>query len=63
MQKRHSTKNTQTNKAEETLTKEQKINVKNLKKIMNREKIILPSLRNIEWRTVRTEKEKNKTST
>ena len=32
------------------------VNLENLKRIMNSEKTTLPSLRNIEWRTVKTEK-------
>ena len=49
---------TQPNNPEKTLTQEQKVSIENLKRIMNREKTTLPSLRNIEWRTVKTETEK-----
>ena len=35
----------------QTLSQEQKLNLENLKRIMNSEKTTLPSLRNIEWRT------------
>ena len=48
----------QPNKPEQTLSQEQKLNLKNIKKIMNSEIITLPSLRNIEWRIVRTETNK-----
>ena len=40
--------NTLPNNQEETLSQEQKINLENVKRIMNSEKTILPSLRNIE---------------
>ena len=50
--------NTQPNNTEQTLTQEQKVNFKNLKRFMNGEKTTLPSLRNIEWRTVKMETEK-----
>ena len=53
-QKRH----TQPNNAEQTLTKEQRINQENLKRIMNGEQTPLQSLRNIEMRTVKPETEK-----
>ena len=49
---------TQPNDTKQTLTQEQKINLENLKRIMNGEKTTLPSLRDIEWRTVKTETEK-----
>ena len=49
---------TQPNNTEQTLTQEQKINLENLKRIMNGEKTTLPSLRNIEWRIVKMETEK-----
>ena len=49
---------TQPNNLEQTLTQEQKVNLGNLKWIMNSEKTTLPSLRNIEWRTVKTETNK-----
>ena len=42
----------------QTLTQEQKVNLENLKRNMNSEKTTLPSLGNIEWRTVKTEKNK-----
>ena len=48
----------QPNNSEQTLSKEQKLNLKNLKRIMNSEKTTLPSLRNIEWRIVKTETNK-----
>ena len=48
----------QPNKQELTITKEPKINLENLKRIMSCEKITLPSLRIIEWRTVKTETNK-----
>ena len=50
--------NTQPNNPEQTLTREQKVNLENLKRIMNGEKTTVPSLRNIEWRTVKTETNK-----
>ena len=42
----------------ETLSHEQKVNLKNLKRIINNEKTNIPLLRNIEWRTVKTETNK-----
>ena len=36
---------------EETLSQEQKVNLENVKIMMSSEKTILPSLRNIEWKT------------
>ena len=48
----------QPNKPEQTLSEEQKLYLENLKRVMNREKITLPSLRNIEWRIVRAETNK-----
>ena len=42
----------------ETLSQEQKISLENLKRIMNSEKTTLPSLRNIEWRTLKIETNK-----
>ena len=39
-------------------TQEEKINLKNLKRIMDGKKNTLPSLRNIGWKTIRTETEK-----
>ena len=39
----------------ETLSQEQQTNLENLKRIMNSVKITLSSLRNIEWRTLKTE--------
>ena len=50
--------NTHKNNPKETLSHEQKLNLENLKRIMNREKTNLPSLRNIEWMTVKTETNK-----
>ena len=50
--------NAHTNNPKETLSHEQKLNLENLKRIMNREKTNLPSLRNIEWMTVKTETNK-----
>ena len=49
---------TKPNNALQTLTQEQKVNLENLKRIMNSEKTTLPSLRNIEWGTVNTETNK-----
>ena len=43
---------------EEILSQEQKTNVENVKRIMNSEKTKLPSLRNIEWKTLKTENNK-----
>ena len=37
---------------------EQKVNLENVKRIMNSEKTILPSLRNIEWKTLKIETNK-----
>ena len=37
---------------EETQLQEQKINLENVKRIMSSEKTTLPSLRNIEWKTL-----------
>ena len=48
----------QPNKPEQTLSQEQKLNLENLKRIMNSEKFTLPSLRNIEWRIVWAETNK-----
>ena len=45
--------NAQPNNNKKTLSQEQKANQENLKRIMNSEKTT--SLRNIEWRTVKTE--------
>ena len=42
----------------ETQSQEQQTNLENLKRIMNNVKITLPSLRNIEWRTLKTETNK-----
>ena len=47
---------TQQNKL--VLTQEQKLILKKLKRILNSEKTTLPSLRNIEWRIVKAEKNK-----
>ena len=43
---------------EETLSLEQKINQENVKRIMSSEKTTLPSLRNIEWKTLKIETNK-----
>ena len=43
------------NNKEQTLTQEQKVNQENFKRIKNGEKNTLPSPRNIEWRTGKTE--------
>ena len=43
------------NNPEQTLSHEQKLNLENLKRIMNSEKITLPSLRNIEWKIARAD--------
>ena len=43
---------------EETLSQEQKVNLENVKRIMSSEKTILPSWRNIEWKTLKIETEK-----
>ena len=40
------------------LSQEQKINLENVKRIISREKSILPSLRNIEWKTLKIETDK-----
>ena len=45
---------TQPNNTMQTLLLEQKINLENLKRLMNGKKTTLPSLRNIQWRTVKT---------
>ena len=42
----------------ETLSQEQPTNLENLKRIMNSEKTTLPTLRNLEWRTLKTETNK-----
>ena len=49
---------TLSNNQEETLSQEQKVNLENVKRIMNSEKTILPSLRNIEWKTLKIETNK-----
>ena len=49
---------TQPNNPEQIATQEQKVNLENLKRIMNGEKTTLPSLRNIEWWTFNTETKK-----
>ena len=41
------------NNQEETQSEEQKVNLENIKRIMNGEKTILPSLKNIEWKTLK----------
>ena len=48
----------QPNNPKQILSQEQKLNLENLKRIMKSEKTTLPSLRNIEWRTVKTEMNK-----
>ena len=51
----------QTTHKQSTLTKhsqEQKINLENLKRIMNSKKTTLPSLRSTEWRTLKIETNK-----
>ena len=50
--------NAQPNNPEQTLTQEQKVNLENLKRIMNGEKTTLPPLRKLEWRTVKMEMKK-----
>ena len=50
--------NAQRSNHKETLSQEQKLNLENVKRIMNSEKTILPSLRNIEWRTLKIETNK-----
>ena len=49
---------TLSNNQEKTLLQEQKVNLENVKRIMNSEKTILPSLRNIEWKTLKIETNK-----
>ena len=46
------------NNQEETLSQEQKVNLENVKRIMSSENTILPSLRNIEWKTLKIEAKK-----
>ena len=46
------------NNEEETQSLEQKVNLENVKRIMSSEKTILPSLRNIEWKTLKIEPNK-----
>ena len=43
---------------EETQSQEPKINLENVKRIISSEKTILPSLRNIEWKTLKIEMDK-----
>ena len=50
--------NTLQNNQEETLSQEQKVNLENVKRMMSSEKTILPSLRNIEWKTLKIERNK-----
>ena len=50
--------NAQSNNSEQTLSQEQKLNLENLKRIMNSEKTTLPSLRNMDWRTVKMDTNK-----
>ena len=47
-----------TKQPKKTLSQEQKVNLENLKRIMNSEKTTLASFRNIEWRKVKTETNK-----
>ena len=49
---------TLSNNQEETLSQEQKANLENVKRIRNSEKTILPSLRNVEWKTLKIETNK-----
>ena len=49
---------TLSNNQEETLPQEQKVNLENVKRIINSEKTILLSLRNIEWKTLKIETNK-----
>ena len=46
------------NNQEETQSQEQKVNLENVPRIMNSEKTSLPSLRNIEWKTLKIETNK-----
>ena len=48
----------QPNNPEQKLSQEQKLNLGNLKRILNSEKTTLSSVRNIEWRTVKAETNK-----
>ena len=48
----------QPSKPKETPSQEQKVKLENSRRIMNSEKTTLPSLRNVEWRTVKTETNK-----
>ena len=48
----HIPNDTLANNQEETLSQEQKVNLEHIKRIMNSEKTIQPSLRNIEWKTL-----------
>ena len=50
--------NTQPNNPEQTLSQEQKLNLEYLKRIMTEENTTLPSYRNLEWRTVKAERNK-----
>ena len=56
--KPHRTKRCTTNSPEQTLTQEQKLILRNSKRILNSEKTTLPSLRNIKWRIVKAETNK-----
>ena len=49
---------TQSNNTEETLTIEHKTKLENLKRILDGKNTTLPSMRNRQWRTVKTETEK-----
>ena len=46
-----------------TLRQEQKVNLENVKRIMNSEKTTFPSIRSIELRTVREKTEKKSSTT
>ena len=48
------------NHTEQTLTQEQEMNFKNSKRIMYEKKTTLPSLRNIDWKGLKADTEKNK---
>ena len=50
--------NEQPSNPKETVSQEQKINLENLKRIINSKKTTLPSLRNIEWRILKIETNK-----
>ena len=50
--------NAQLTNPEQKLTQERKTNLENFNRIMNREKTTLPSLKETEWRTFKTETNK-----